>query len=254
MKGGSLRPCCPHAAWSCNIACALLLVLLTGCMAEQAPGLHAPKGVNAFVPLCRTMTANLRPKDFKELSAIVQQFLHKGKVVSDTGDLIHNVRHPPEDEGARYAYKTSKTIPELEAIMLGAQRDEQLHKAQLEALMKRLQETNELPSGINIENVTHCVSTGLDPRLFPYRPRVSFLLQVSKRGEFDVDSAVAKRASARHARPFSFTYLLPPPLLPLTPRLHERVLCVLSTSSGRTSSTRWSRGSGQSRRPASPVS
>jgi hypothetical protein len=186
------RPyCLAHAArpaWTTPSALVLLLSLAllhgTGCMAEQTLGAaHAPKGVNAFVPLCRTLTANLRPKDFKELSALVQQHLHKGKVLTDTGDLLHNVRNPPQEEGPKHAYKTTKTAQELEVLLMEAQRDEQLYKSQLQALIKRLQEAKELPEGdVGVEDLTHCVSTGLDPRLYPYRPKVSFLLQASREG------------------------------------------------------------------------
>ena len=51
----------------------------------------------------------------------------------------------------------------------------------MEALIRTLKANGHLPGNADLDYVSSCLSTRLDPVIFPYLPKVSFCLQYFKR-------------------------------------------------------------------------
>ncbi|GIL93289.1 hypothetical protein Vretifemale_20704, partial [Volvox reticuliferus] len=158
-----------------GLACAWLLANLGRCNGDQ---LRLDR-----LAYCEERLGKLPSHDpeLLILRDLFQTWLSNRRVEFDMEALREKIRNPPTSLEDQYAWKTSWN----ESYVIHRIENAKLTRTEIEAklvsVVRDLREKGLIEPTTNVQDLVHCTSGHLQPRLFPDQPLVSFMLQYFKR-------------------------------------------------------------------------
>lgn len=139
------------------------------------------EGGTKFLPYCNAVAHMSSQPHHEQLRDLLQLLIYWDLRVSNLHELRSNnepsiwAELNPE---LQFAFKTPRTNPELDKDLTAAHQAAQQTGGKIDELIRQLQANGHLAQNATRTYLVECLSGPLNPRLYPGRPQVSFLMQV----------------------------------------------------------------------------